>query len=381
MVKKVLAGLLVIGVGIVWIPQLLSAKSDTKPTALPEVPATGELGTTQGAASTHADVDANAAGAANGPDAAVAGPVDEGRPDAMAGVNLAGSFESAVARARTLVAKPGSSEPIGGEPEVQGEPTTRADGAVQQDEAAQPAPGRALDLPTLRDPSTEHVDERVTFADDDSLAPPIDPIDAFLAAHPLQGTVLGASDRVATLGPLLVRVGDELLPGLVVTGIQSRHVELRREGRTIRVDLEPFRARAPSATSAGSGGAANTTGDSAGKGSPNGASGNANAAAAQAGLEQLLPKLQEANRALGATPSTTNGSGANGAATNSGASGTTRASGVTSPSGGTSPSGAGSTTPNSSTTTKPKDTTSASATLPRGGASTTTSNSLEAHGS
>lgn len=375
MVKKVLAGLLVIGVGIVWIPQLLSAKSDTKPTALPEVPATGEVANTNGG--TGVDVNASGApngpGTANGPDAAVAGPVDEGHSDAMAGVNLAGSFESAVARARTLVAKPGSSEPISGEPEVQGEPTARADGSAQQDEPLQPAPGRALDLPTLRDPSTERTDERGTYADDDMLVPLVDPIDAFLASNPLQGTVIGASDRVATLGPLLVRVGDEPVPGLLVTGIQSRHVELRRDGRTIRVELEPFRARAPSATSTGSGGAANTSGDSAGKNSPNGTAGNANAAAAQAGLEQLLPKLQEANRALGATPSASTGTGTNGAATNTGTNGTNRDS-----------AGAGkngTTTPNSSTTTKPKDTTSASATLPRGGTSITPSTQPEAHGS
>lgn len=256
--KKILAGALLVGVAGVWVPQLLSAGSDARSIAPLEMPA---------------DASGGSSGvlglfSAGGEDAA--GTTTEGTPDGTKDGEVPGSgatrvvetigVDAALARAQRLLTDrdsidvpntdvptpPVPSESTGGGANAGGEPTTLlAAGSY-------PTEGPI-------DPHTSLDGPRTGFED---------PLETFLAAHPLQATVIGASERVATLGPRLVRVGDEVAPGIVVAAIEARHVVLRRGGQDVRVDLAPFRARAP-VTTGGAGGAGrgtNSSDDDAGGG-------------------------------------------------------------------------------------------------------------------
>jgi len=268
--KKILALMLVVGVGIVWIPQILAAatKSSTPPRR--EASALG------GAASTITDVNApttapHAASPVDASSTPVGGPSSEGgdRDD------LARSLEASIAKAKLIL------------PEKTGLDLTRLASAwaapidvTQSSAAAQPAPQLAFDPTPSPMTSTPIVD----------LAPVRDPIDDFLSTHPLQGTLVGKSRRMACLGPLLLSVGDEPVAGLTVATIETNHVTFSRSGRSVRVGLMPFQARAPITQTTNTNPTANSSQPQTGATQP----GTTSTSAAIGELDKLLPLLKEA---------------------------------------------------------------------------------------
>lgn len=251
-VKKILALMLALGVAAVWIPQLLSANAKVATRSLLERPAEGPSSTTESQSkvessgaqtSTDGAFDSNGTASENSLDSALA------RSKVLA-PEKTGLDLDALAAAWNVPSGVGSAAPV--ETKV-----------VFQAEAA-PRPETSVDL-----------------------TPRADPIQAFLASHPLQGTLIGTQDRVANLGPMVVRVGDEPVQGLVVTAIEARYVTFDRAGTSVRAELIPFQARPASrssaSSSASSGGAATQT---------------APATPIDPTLSTLLPLLQNAAQAM-----------------------------------------------------------------------------------
>jgi len=87
-----------------------------------------------------------------------------------------------------------------------------------------------------------HSNTTVHGADQATMSGPA-ALDQFLAAHPFRGTVLFADDRVALLGPLALRVGDEALGGdVVVVRIDAQRLTLSHRGISRELALPPIRA-------------------------------------------------------------------------------------------------------------------------------------------
>lgn len=236
--KRMLAGVLLVGVGVVWIPQIVAAVNRPPPVVRPEISALG-LGAPL------------ASGTPTSP-----APQEHASPDTQAEVahdDLAGALEKSLSGVRSLSTdRPGLdleellSAPVR-EPAI--EPVKPESAPVAP--AVVPLSLRAPDptFDTLPDP-----------------IPILDPLEQFLATHPLQGTLIGTSERLAYLGPRIARVGDELLPGLVVTAIEPRRVTFRHDGRSLHLDLVPFEARARTAPAGGTGASLGVTPDTAGAG-------------------------------------------------------------------------------------------------------------------
>lgn len=199
--KKVLALGLVVLVGVVWIPQIITAQAKR-----------GGAGNSS----------ATAINTSSRPSAVESG-ASADRDD------LAHALEASVARAR-LVA-----------PESFGIDLSELASAWTASAATSTAVSSPENTPIDQSSAQAPVTPVVV-----ELASQDDPIDTFLATHPLRGTLIGATQRRACLGPLLVAVGDELVKGLVVSAIEPRFVTFRRAGVEMRADLIPFQARAPS---------------------------------------------------------------------------------------------------------------------------------------
>lgn len=73
--------------------------------------------------------------------------------------------------------------------------------------------------------------------------PTATPIDAFLSANPLRGTLTGTDDRYALLGSHRLHEGDPI-PGTfaVLTSVKRGHVVLTIGEETVELDLPPLRA-------------------------------------------------------------------------------------------------------------------------------------------
>lgn len=226
-VKKVLAVLLVLGVAIVWIPQLLSANTKIAPRVLLELPANGVApsNTTPEKLVPLGAADAATADAANSTaDAAARSNTTDGS------ASPAGSLEATLAKAKFLL------------PERNGLDLDRL-------AMAWSAPGEATVVTPAPVPDATRAGESEVARPPFDTVQTVDPVAAFLSSHPLQGTLIGTSQRLANLGPIVVRVGDEPLKGLVVTAIEARWVTLEHDGQTVRSELIPFQARAASKSS------------------------------------------------------------------------------------------------------------------------------------
>lgn len=295
MVKKALAGALVLGVAGVWVPQLMSASTDSKPKAPEEVAADGAgLDLTKWSVLEHVENDA--------------AQVPEGDSTSLDGTNRRPveriPLESAVARAQSLIAGTRSLDvPVAPPPD-----RTSDDGPDGAHAAPTPEAGAiVLDTPP---PVTNTLPSERELPRGGE----VDPVAQFVATHPLQGTVVGASDRVATLGPVVARIGDEVSPGIVVAAIEPRYVDLRasdarQNTRTVRVELQPFRARAATSPTGSRGGAGAGSGDNGGGANDSG------------GSPAGAPPAGGAAPAGGATPATSGGAGADsgaGASNNAG---------------------------------------------------------------
>lgn len=73
-----------------------------------------------------------------------------------------------------------------------------------------------------------------------------DALDDFAAAQSLTAIIHGQSGTLAMLGDQLVRIGDELAPGIAVTEIEPRRVRIAGGGNARWLQLAPFRTRAAS---------------------------------------------------------------------------------------------------------------------------------------
>lgn len=73
-----------------------------------------------------------------------------------------------------------------------------------------------------------------------------DALDDFAAAQSLTAIIHGQSGTLAMIGDQLVRVGDELVPGMAVTVIEPRRVRIEGGGNARWLQLAPFRTRAGS---------------------------------------------------------------------------------------------------------------------------------------
>ncbi len=260
--KKILAACLILGVGIVWIPQILAAGTKGGSTRPPEVPALGSAAVAPSGAVPDAPV-ATLEEAAS----LSSTPSSTSNQD-----DLARSLENSIARAKRIAPehKGLDLEKLASAFETPPIPTTPV--AQAPSIAIDPLPAQPQLAPLVVE-----------------LAPTRDPIDDFLATHPLQGTLIGATQRRAYLGPLIVTVGDEPVEGLVVTAIEARFVTLSRGGRTTRVDLTPFQARPPLGQTSNS-----VKDQHDGTGALGGAAPTGGAQSVSSELEKLLPLLKEA---------------------------------------------------------------------------------------
>ena len=79
-------------------------------------------------------------------------------------------------------------------------------------------------------------------------------LERYLAEAPLRGLLISDGERAALLGDRLVRPGDTLLGGVArVVAVDAGGLTLEVEGRALRVELPPLRARrAAASSSAGS---------------------------------------------------------------------------------------------------------------------------------
>lgn len=260
--KKILAAGLLLGVGIVWIPQILAAGTKSGSSRLPEVPALGSAAIASSGAGPDAAV-AILDAAASGPGTSSSTPTQD---------DLARSLENSIARAKRIA------------PEHKGLDLEKLASAFETPPTPTPpvAPAPSIGIDTS--PAQTQLAPLVV-----ELAPTRDPIDDFLATHPLQGTLIGATQRRAYLGPVIVTVGDQPVEGLVVTAIEARFVTLSRGGRTTRVDLTPFQARPPLGQTSNS-----VKEQHDGTGALGGATPAGGAQSISSELEKLLPLLKEA---------------------------------------------------------------------------------------
>jgi hypothetical protein len=70
-----------------------------------------------------------------------------------------------------------------------------------------------------------------------------DALDQFALEQPLTAIIHGESGSLAMLGGRIVRVGDELSPGIRVTEINARRMRIAGGGNARWLELAPFRAR------------------------------------------------------------------------------------------------------------------------------------------
>lgn len=274
--KKILALMLLVGVGIVWIPQILAAATKSAPPPRIELPAEvgdGGAGTSTIHTPNSESTTVDSSESAGGEDAA-----EQDSDD------LARKLETSITKAKQILPEKTGLDldrlaSAWSAPVIVTEPTPKTPTPVvslDPTPVAEKVPSIQVDVPTLRDP-----------------------IDDFLATHPLQGTLISQSRRTACLGPLVLSVGDEPVRGLSVTAIEANHVTFSRNGGALRVELTPFQARAPitqsSNTNPNAGASQNQSGVTA--------SGTVTTTSAISELDRLLPLLKEAAAASDAKPS------------------------------------------------------------------------------
>lgn len=221
--KKILAGALIVGVGATWVPQILSAGQKGPAPRVPDDSA--EMSASASSAETPAGETAEKAARApaNSKDAASAAtPASSER-----------SLEKSIALAKSLLP-----EKTGLDLDKLAQAWSLEQGEIEN---SRPAPASKVEpegkgaAPAPAHPAA-------------SPEPPIDPVTAFLAAHPLQGTLISETKKLASLGSVVVYEGDDLGNGLVVVEIGERYVIVSAAGTRMRLDIAPFQARPKSAT-------------------------------------------------------------------------------------------------------------------------------------
>ncbi|MBL8857224.1 MAG: hypothetical protein JNL28_01790 [Planctomycetes bacterium] len=271
--KQILAAVLLVGVAVVWVPQILSADTRSPANPLPEIPADGG-----GAIAVEPAAPAFGSNPVEpvDPGAGLVGGFDSDS-NAVQGNDhddLARSLTDAVAQAKRIL------------PDSAGLDLDKL-------AAAWNAPKTIAATPATLPETSEFP---VRAHESASATPPVDltvsanPIDAFLARHPLRGTLIGSARRQAFLGPIVVNVGDEPVRGLTVTAIEQGYVLFDHAGTRVRFDLIPFQAR-PTANVPSSAG---NTGAGASAAAAQATGANVSTGSIMGDLQKLLPLLQEA---------------------------------------------------------------------------------------
>jgi len=240
-VKKILVGLLFVGIGIAWIPTLLGGRNKPKP--LPEVPAQGGSSTLNASVIDLGGASESATAVPRVKDAAAPDSAQKpGTPPSTVGPTRASANEESIASIESSLDLAQSLLPKKARMDLDTLAASWSSHSAAAS-ATNPSEGASINVATYVAPQVQE-----DVASKAPVEPVADPIDVFLASHPLQGILIGPDKTLANLGPLVVQVGTVLVPGLSVREIGERWVVLDRRGAALRVELAPFQAR-PSVSS------------------------------------------------------------------------------------------------------------------------------------